>query len=295
VEFGFETEFVGRLPVIALFEELSEEDLYSILKNPNNPVILSKKLDFKSYGIDIKFEDEALRAIAHLAHKEGTGARSLVSVVEKILLKLEKQLPSGNMKQVAVTQEVVNDAAGALAEMLSGQDGIQSKWADAYDRVYEEEKAAIRDYVEENQEMLMQGSDMLMSKSKRSLIAEIYATNVCDIDGVMTKIRNRYEQLKEIQSYFCRAQGLHVTIDEEAMDTLILEMETEDLTPGDFYKRLTGDFQYAFKLVRDSTGQTDFVITKEALENHEVFLNDLVKQSYVESPATFSDETEEED
>ena len=286
VEFGFETEFIGRLPVITLFEELTEEDLYSILKNPNNPVILSKKLDFKAYGIDVKFEDDALRAVARLAYKEGTGARSLVSVVEKVLLKLEKRLPSGNLKYVAVTKEVVDDPAKALEEMLSGEEATRSKWAETYARACESERVAIRNYVKENEQMLTTGWDMIMSNSRRNLISEIYAANVCDIDGVMEKIKSRYEQLKEIESYFCRSQGLRVTIDEEAMNSLIVDMETAGLTPGDFYKKLTGDFQYAFKLVRDSTGRTDFVITKEALDNHEVFLNDLVKRSYADEPGS---------
>ena len=83
IAYGFESEFVGRLPVAVVLEELSEEDLYQILKNPNNPIIRSKKRDFKSYGIDILFEDEALRLLAQKACKEKTGARGLVSVVEK--------------------------------------------------------------------------------------------------------------------------------------------------------------------------------------------------------------------
>ena len=63
-EFGFESEFVGRLPVRAVFEHLTEDDLYHILKNPNNPIILGKKLDFAAYGIDVKFEDRLLRKLA---------------------------------------------------------------------------------------------------------------------------------------------------------------------------------------------------------------------------------------
>ena len=65
VEFGFESEFIGRLPVIVVFDELTKNDLKEILRNPNNPVIVSKRQDFKAYGIDIKFEDEALEKIAH--------------------------------------------------------------------------------------------------------------------------------------------------------------------------------------------------------------------------------------
>ncbi len=67
VQYGFESEFIGRLPIIAVLEELSAEDLHEILKNPNNPIIISKKRDFRSYGIDIKFEDEALRLLAEQA------------------------------------------------------------------------------------------------------------------------------------------------------------------------------------------------------------------------------------
>jgi len=90
-QFGFESEFVGRLPVKAVFEKLTEEDLFAILSNPNNPVILGKKLDFAAYGIDIKFEDQALRSMAANASSENTGARGLVSAVERTLLPFEKK------------------------------------------------------------------------------------------------------------------------------------------------------------------------------------------------------------
>src|SRR4030042_961743 len=60
IAYGFESEFIGRLPVTTVFEKLEVEDLYTILKNPNNPIVLGKKKDFKSYGIDIQFEDESL-------------------------------------------------------------------------------------------------------------------------------------------------------------------------------------------------------------------------------------------
>jgi endopeptidase Clp ATP-binding regulatory subunit ClpX len=79
IEFGYESEFVGRLPVIVVFDELTKEDLVEILKNPNNPIIISKRLDFRSYGIDITFEEGALIKIAEMAAAEKTGARGLVS------------------------------------------------------------------------------------------------------------------------------------------------------------------------------------------------------------------------
>ena len=64
IEFGFESEFIGRLPVIVVLDELIKDDLVAILENPNNPIILSKKRDFMAYDIDIQFEDEALERLA---------------------------------------------------------------------------------------------------------------------------------------------------------------------------------------------------------------------------------------
>jgi ATP-dependent Clp protease ATP-binding subunit ClpX len=78
IKFGFESEFVGRLPVITVLHELSADDLYEILVNPNNPIIISKRRDFAAYGIDIKFEDKALRLLAERAagKRPGPGAWS---------------------------------------------------------------------------------------------------------------------------------------------------------------------------------------------------------------------------
>ena len=69
IQFGFESEFIGRLPVVTVFEHLEAEDLYKILCNPKSPIIIGKKRDFKAYGIDLHFEDEALRRIAANAFK----------------------------------------------------------------------------------------------------------------------------------------------------------------------------------------------------------------------------------
>ncbi|MCA1785992.1 MAG: AAA family ATPase, partial [Desulfobacteraceae bacterium] len=103
VEYGFESEFIGRLPVRSVFERLTRQDLLDILKNPNNPVILSKRLDFATYGIDVRFSDEVLEMFAGQAYDENTGARGLVSVIEQALIPFETRLPSMNVRRLAVT------------------------------------------------------------------------------------------------------------------------------------------------------------------------------------------------
>ena len=121
MQYGFESEFIGRLPVVTVFEPLEKEDLYKILRNPKSPIIIGKKRDFKAYGIDLQFEDEALHKIAENACRERTGARGLVSAVERVLMKFEHALPSQYPSSV-VTRAMVDDPEGELNKILAHPD-----------------------------------------------------------------------------------------------------------------------------------------------------------------------------
>lgn len=165
VEYGFEAEFVGRTPVIAFLEELTEEGLYKILDNPKSSVIRAKKRDFKAYGIKLIFDDDVLRFFASEANDHGTGARGLVSVVEKYLLPFEKKLPSTSVKQFHVTLDHIHRSTEILPEMITehafatyidsfkAQTGINLEFSPSA-RIVAVEKAEkqgklLRDYLEE--------------------------------------------------------------------------------------------------------------------------------------------------
>jgi endopeptidase Clp ATP-binding regulatory subunit ClpX len=280
IKYGFESEFVGRLPVISVFEKLTEEDLFAILKNPNNPVILSKKLDFKAYGIDVRFDDRALRTMARLAHKQGTGARGLVSVIEKALLKFEKKLPSTSLTKLPVTEVVVKEPEDMLSELVST--AKDSKWVETYERLIREEKESIKKYMEENQALLAERYDMELSPSRIDVIAEVYATSTSDINSVMEKMRTGYDQIRNMEKYFSKSHDINVTLDEDATDLIAMQMNSSPISLGDLYKQLTTDFEYGLKLIRDRTGKNEFVITREALKDPDGFLNTLVKEACAE-------------
>ena len=282
IKFGFETEFVGRLPVISVFEQLNEDDLYAILKNPNNPVMVSKKLDFNAYDISAKFEDKALRVVAHLAYGEQTGARGLVSAIEKVLLKFEKKLPSTDIKKLPVTEEVVKDPEGMLQEIISTPD--DPRWTQLYEKLDQDEKESVKQYVKNNQAVLADISEIALTPSRIDLIADLYAMSACGINAVMSKIVTYYDQIKKVEAYFYKTHDLNINLDEDAIDVVILEMLSSPTALGDFYKQLTTKFEYGFKLIRDRVGQNTFVITKEAMENPEKFFDNLVKKIYSETP-----------
>jgi ATP-dependent Clp protease ATP-binding subunit ClpX len=281
IRFGFETEFIGRLPVMALFENLTEEDLYEILKNLNNPVVMSKKLDFQAYGISAKFEDQALRELARLAHGEQTGARGLVSAVEKVLLQLEKRLPSTSIKHLAVDRRLVKDPEGTLEEMLANPDSPEH--AKLYERLLEEEKAAVREYVRRNHDALVQKSEIAITPSRIDLIAEVYTLGTREIGVILDRMATYYNQIKKVEAYFYKTHDLKITLDENAIDVIILKMFSSKNALGDFYKELTNDFEYGFKLIRDRVGEDTFIITKEALDNPEEFFSNLIRDAYTET------------
>lgn len=119
IKYGFESEFVGRLPVVVCLNDLSVDDLYQIVKNPKSVVVQAKKRDFAAYGIELEFEDEALRKIAEQAYAERTGARGLVSAMERVLIKFEKRLPSTDIKKLTVTAAMVEHPTEELDKLLT--------------------------------------------------------------------------------------------------------------------------------------------------------------------------------
>jgi ATP-dependent protease Clp ATPase subunit len=118
LDYGFESEFIGRLPVTVTLNELDEESLYTILRNENCAVIQAKKREFQAYGIDLEFGEVALRLLAKRAAAEKTGARGLLSVIEQSLIKFEKRLPTAGVDKLRVTEKLIKDPVKVLNQVL---------------------------------------------------------------------------------------------------------------------------------------------------------------------------------
>jgi ATP-dependent protease Clp ATPase subunit len=119
VEFGFEPEFIGRLPVRVVCQHLSVDDLFAILKTSEGSIIRQYEQSFAAYGIDVLFRDDGLRRIAELAAVEKTGARGLMTVCERALRGFKFELPSTQVKRFVVTRELIDSPAAELAKLLA--------------------------------------------------------------------------------------------------------------------------------------------------------------------------------
>jgi ATP-dependent Clp protease ATP-binding subunit ClpX len=118
IEYGLEPEFIGRLPVRVVCEDLDEKDLYHILTRSEGSVIRQYEASFDAFGITTAFTWEGMREIARLASKEETGARGLLTVCERILRDFKYELPSTGVRRFSVDRRLVRNPRSTLKKIL---------------------------------------------------------------------------------------------------------------------------------------------------------------------------------
>lgn len=114
VNFGLIPEFVGRVPVVATLNKLTDKQLVEVLTTPKNALIKQYAKLLKMHDVELSIDDDALEAIAQEAEKRGTGARALRSILEKIMLEVIYELPNDErIVAVEISREVVEGKTSA--------------------------------------------------------------------------------------------------------------------------------------------------------------------------------------
>jgi len=274
VEYGFESEFVGRLPVKAVFEPLQEEDLFQILCNPNNPIVLGKKLDFAAYGIAIRFDREFLRRMAARAFAENTGARGLVSVIEQALLPFERRLPSTAVRRFPVTLEVLEDPEGLLARLTANPE--DPEFRRLFERLAEEEQQAVCRHLLANGRSLVEKSGIALTPARVEAAAALYCREVVDLFTAVRRVKAAVDEIKEIEFLFYRSHDLNIVLEDDAIDSLLEEVLEGGVRAAELFSRLSRQFEHGLRLVREKTGQSRFFLNRNALLNPEETIRALL-------------------
>ena len=218
IEYGFEAEFIGRLPVRVVCDALGADDLFQIMKCSEGSLIRQFEREFAAYGVRAAFEDEAMREIARRAAEEKTGARGLVTAWERVLRDFKFELPSLGLPELCVSAALVADPAKALEQCREGAKTLQ-----------------------------------------------------CDV---------RAREARDFAEWFRREHGLTLVFDAGAIGALIARSEREGLGVDGLCRRLFKDFPFGLQLVSRNNGQTVFTVTREAVEEPDRHLSDLVSRSY---------------
>ena len=112
VKFGMIPEFIGRIPIITTLDKLNSEDLVRVLTEPKNALVKQYKKLLSLDGVDLKFTDGALKAIAALAIQRNMGARGLRTIIENSIMDIMYETPSEeDIESVEVTKDVITKHA----------------------------------------------------------------------------------------------------------------------------------------------------------------------------------------
>src|SRR6476660_4346867 len=136
--YGSEPEFIGRLPVRVVGEDLDANDLFDIMKFSEGSLLRQYERAFRAYGIEISFEDEALRLLAQAAATEKTGARGLLTVWEKLFRDYKYYLAGSGLSQLRVTATLVREPQRVLDRLKVEGHKLESQMLEAGAREFAE-------------------------------------------------------------------------------------------------------------------------------------------------------------
>ncbi|MEW6379441.1 MAG: AAA family ATPase [bacterium] len=275
IEYGFESEFIGRLPIVTVLDDLDEEDLFQILKNKNCSIILNKKFDFKAYGIDIQFESTALREIAKQAYREKTGARGLVSVIERSLMRFEQLLPSTSIDRFVVTGQIIQNPQAELDKLLN--DPFNTDLMERYESLLQEEKNSVRQSIIRRRVELQGIYHELLDNEAIDIIVDNIVTGGYTIDQILERIIKIHEALKSYEREFFIRCGIEITLDQSAVNYITAEVLRRDISPQSFCEQIFRNYEHGLRLVEEKTGQKRFLLDKDAILDSEKFLNHLIQ------------------
>ncbi len=199
-------------------EELTADDLFQIMKFSEGSILRQYERAFRAYGIEISFEEEALRLIAEEAATEKTGARGLLTVAEKLFRDFKYHLAGSGLTQLRVSSELVREPKRVLERLMA--------------EGHKQEEAAL-----------------------------------------LASARGFAEQFEQ-------EHGLALSFDDAALQRLVERAGAERMTMSELCAHLFKDYQFGLNLIQKNTGQSRFVLNREAIDAPDKFLSDLVVRSH---------------
>ncbi|SMN19127.1 similar to Saccharomyces cerevisiae YBR227C MCX1 Mitochondrial matrix protein [Maudiozyma saulgeensis] len=125
VTFGLIPELIGRVPIITALQPLQRDDLYHILKEPKNALLDQYEYIFKQFGVRLCITDQALKKVSQFALNEGTGARGLRGIMERLLLNINYECPESGTHYVLINEKTVNSLQQTKYSLASN---VQAKY-----------------------------------------------------------------------------------------------------------------------------------------------------------------------
>src|SRR5438445_2195737 len=224
IEYGFEPEFIGRLPVRVVCEELDADDLFNIMKYSEGSLLRQYERAFRAYGIEISFEDEALRLLAQAGALEKTGARGLLTVFERLFNDYKFHLAGSGLSQLRVSAALVREPQRVLEQLMAEGHKLEAQMLEAGTREFADkfsrehgleivfDDSAVRRLVERTQAERMTMGDMCAHLFKDyqfglSLISKNTGQTKFALDASAIDAPDKFLSDLVVQSYYPAAKA----------------------------------------------------------------------------------------
>ncbi|MEZ5276471.1 MAG: AAA family ATPase [Opitutaceae bacterium] len=180
IDYGFEPEFIGRLPVRVACHHLGADDLEDILLQSEGSVLKQYQTEFAGYGVTFSLKPDAVKAIAGMAHQQKTGARGLMTVLEQVFRDFKFELPSTSIREFEVSRDTIEHPGDHLKAMLKENEVAQRELLAGEVRVFADRFA-------EDAFCILRAEAPARMRS-RLMVAESLATDTTSIRALRSEI-----------------------------------------------------------------------------------------------------------
>ncbi len=279
IGYGFESEFVGRLPVVASLNSLSADDFVEILQGLNSSVVLGKKQDFNGYGIKLQFEQDAFRAIAIKAVKEKTGARGLLSVMESALLGFEKTLPATPLRYLVVSEALIQDPVSTLAELLASK--AQAEFHEKrYGILRAQEFERIQDVLTAKHDLYLKEHNVTLTEQRIQLMVNFCQDEILDIRDVCDEIIILVDYIRDYAITASAECNINITFTEEAMDRILAVSCFTLESVSKICEKMFTALDYGLRLIGQKSEHGEMIITVSGVDNPAQFISETLDKRF---------------
>jgi hypothetical protein len=201
-----------------------------------------------------------------------------VSVVEKVLMKFEKTLPSTAIKRLVVTKEIVDNPERELTLLLDT--GESKKHRERYLGVVKQEKDALRESIMQRKKNFPVKHRELLSGPRTHLIVNRVVDTGIHLTVVLEEILSLIEASRSYEASFFEKTGIKICFDERAVDQLVEQVLKRGLQLETYCNTLFKSYHHGLNLVREKSGKSEFILGREAVKDPEGYLDTLIKASY---------------
>jgi len=217
--------------------------------------------------------------LAEKAYQEGTGARGLVSSIEKALLKFEKKLPSTDIRRFVVTKQTVENPERELNKLIT--DPNNEKMLARYEELLLLEKSDKMKSLKKREKEFLSKYGVNLTNNRIDLIVDRAIDKRVDINAILEEVLLTIRKVKEFEEQFLNKHSFKITFSDEASDKIAKNSIESSKEVFDVCTEILKNYEHGVKLIKEKTGANELLITEEAVDDPEGYLNKLIRDSYI--------------